>query len=255
MKPKKNIGKFIVIDGVDGSGKSTQRELLVKTLRLEGYECEIVDFPQYGQKSAGAVEEYLSGKYGMLNPYIASIFYAVDRFDASFKIRAWLDAGKIVISDRYVTANAGHQGGKIDGKGERIKFFKWLSDFEYTVLGIPKPDLNIILHMPFNISYKLLSGRKDKKLKFLGKQTKDIHEKSKDHLRRAEKTFVEIAGLFPNTRMVECTEDAKLLEPNQIHNKVWNLVRRSVLSTKHTAGIFSKVQNRLSSGVKIKVSK
>src|SRR5579863_8047931 len=94
-KPKKKSakqqGKFIVIDGTDGSGKKTQFNLLVKELQLGGYEVEIADFPQYGQKSAGMVEEYLDGKYGQLNPQAASIFYAIDRFDASFKIREWIN--------------------------------------------------------------------------------------------------------------------------------------------------------------------
>ena len=107
-------GKFIVIDGTDGSGKATQTKLLVKKLRKEKYKVKLADFPQYNKKSAGLVEEYLSGKYGTeknVGPYVASIFYACDRYDASFKIRKWLKEGNIVISNRYVTANMGHQGG------------------------------------------------------------------------------------------------------------------------------------------------
>lgn len=219
-KPKR--GKFIVIDGVDGSGKSTQLQMLVKAMRLEGHDVEEIHFPQYGFKSAGAVEEYLSGKYGLLDPFSASVLYAIDRFDASFKINSWLDAGKIVISDRYVTANAGHQGGKIDDKQERAKYFKWLNDFEYNVLKIPKPDLNIILHMPAEVSRRLIESRGNEK---------DIHEKDKNHLERAERVFVEISSMFPNTRMVECvTVNGELLAPQQISNKVWDLVRRIVLS-------------------------
>ena len=106
-------GKFIVIDGTNGSGKATQTHLLMEELKLNGYPVEMTDFPQYGTKSAGLIEEYLNGKYGQVGPHAASIFYAIDRFDASFKIRQWLQEGKVVISNRYVTANAGHQGGKI----------------------------------------------------------------------------------------------------------------------------------------------
>ena len=111
---QKQTGKFIVIDGTDGSGKATQTELLVKRLAQAGYEVVMADFPQYGQKSAGLVEHYLNGKYGTaldVGPYRASIFYAADRYDASFQIRQWLKEGKIVISNRYVTANMAHQGG------------------------------------------------------------------------------------------------------------------------------------------------
>lgn len=221
-------GKFIVIDGVDGSGKSTQRELLVNTLKNEAYQVEEIRFPQYGSKSVGAVEEYLAGKYGMLDPYIASVFYAIDRFDASFKINSWLSQGKVVIADRYVTANAGHQGGKIESRPDRIKYFKWLNEFEYNLLGIPKPDLNVILHVPVKVSLKLIKNRPDKKLEHLKDKKKDIHERDVKHLANAEKVFLEISELFPNTRVVECFEHEKLLSPVEVHNKVWNLVRRIV---------------------------
>ncbi len=116
------IGKFIVIDGTDGSGKGTQTEILVNRLRNLGHDVAMADFPQYGQVSAGLVEEYLNGNYGKaeeVGPYRASIFYACDRYDASFKIRKWLEEGKIVISNRYVTANMGHQGGKISSQKRR----------------------------------------------------------------------------------------------------------------------------------------
>ncbi|MEK7097993.1 MAG: thymidylate kinase, partial [Patescibacteria group bacterium] len=132
-------GKFIVIDGTDGSGKTTQLGLLAERLKNLGHLVEIADFPQYNTKSAGLVEEYLSGKYGSadeVGPYRASIFYACDRYDASFKIRKWLEEGKIVISNRYVTANMGHQGGKIDGEKERKEYFDWLYNLEYETFSI-----------------------------------------------------------------------------------------------------------------------
>ena len=139
-----NKGIFIVIDGTDGSGKTTQLNLLVKRLREQGKEVEVADFPQYNQKSAGLVEEYLEGKYGTadeVSPYTASVFYAVDRFDASFKMKEQLKQGKIIISNRYVSASMGHQGGKIKDSEERKKYLEWIQNFEYNVMGIPKPDL------------------------------------------------------------------------------------------------------------------
>jgi dTMP kinase len=249
-KNKQNFkGKLIVIDGVDGSGKGTQTTMLLETLKAEGYQCEVIDFPQYGQKSAGMVEEYLNGKYGPVDPYSSSVFYAVDRFDASFKLRSWLEAGKIVVSNRYVTASAGHQGGKILNDAERIKYFKWLDNLEYSVFKIPKPDLNILLHVPAEVAQKLVDKKNKAQRAYAGGKKRDLHEADLNHLKQAEKVFLEIAELFPNTKMVECVEKAKLLNPQQVHNKVWNLVRRIVLKTNRQAGI---VERRKGAKVRLK---
>ena len=118
-------GKFIVIDGTDGSGKTTQLALLKERLEKEGHSVAIVDFPQYNTKSAGAIEEYLSGKYGSaeeVGPYKASVFYAVDRYDASFNLRRALEEGKIVLANRYLSASLGHQGGKIADRQKEKNF-------------------------------------------------------------------------------------------------------------------------------------
>lgn len=222
-------GKFIVIDGTDGSGKATQTGLLVDELKLNGYQVEMTDFPQYGTKSAGLIEEYLNGKYGQVGPEAASIFYAIDRFDASFKIRQWLAEGMIVISNRYVTANAGHQGGKISDDYDRLKFFKWLDNLEYNIFGIPKPDLNIILHMPAEMAQSLVDKKSAAARNYANGKKRDLHEADLKHLQNAEKVYIEISKLFPNTKLVECTSSGRLLSPEQVHNKVWELVRRIVL--------------------------
>jgi len=225
-------GKFIVIDGTDGSGKTTQFKLLVETLTLNGYDFELADFPQYGNKSAGVVEEYLNGKYGQVNPHAASIFYAVDRFDASFQIRQWLNEGKIVLANRYVTANAGHQGGKIADDQERIKFFKWLDQLEHGIFNIPRPDLNIILHVPAEIAQQLVDKKDVSMREYANGKKRDMHEADLDHLKNAERTYLQIATLFPNTKLVECISEDHLLDPKIIHNKVWELVRRVALKNR-----------------------
>ncbi len=229
-KKKPARGKFIVIDGTDGSGKATQTKMLVETLTLAGYSVEMADFPQYGSKSASMVEDYLiSKKYGQVNPYAASIFYAIDRFDASFKIKQWLDEGKIVVTNRYVTANAGHQGGKIKDRYDRLKYFKWLNNLEYNIFNIPKPDLNIILRVPAEMAQNLAKKKwRENRPHMKGKKS-DLHEEDLDHLKNAEQAYVEIAKLFPNTKLVDCLNRGKLLNPKQVHNKVWELVRRITL--------------------------
>lgn len=222
-------GRFIVIDGTDGSGKATQTDLLVNELKVNGYPVEMTDFPQYGTKSAGLIEEYLNGKYGQVGPEAASIFYAIDRFDASFKIRQWLAEGKIVISNRYVTANAGHQGGKISDDIDRLKYFKWLDNLEYNIFNIPKPDLNIILHMPAEMAQKLVDKKSAATRTYVNGKKRDLHEADIHHLKNAEKVYLQIAKLFPNTKLVECIYQGKLLSPGDVHNKVWELVRRIAL--------------------------
>lgn len=222
-------GKFIVIDGTDGSGKATQVQLLKTRLDILGIPCELADFPQYGQKSAGLVEEYLNGKYGPadeVGPYRASIFYACDRYDASFKIRHWLDEGSIVISNRYVTANMGHQGGKIKDDAERKKYFDWLYALEYETFGIPKPDLNLILHVDAAVAQKLVDnkGARD----YVGGAKRDIHEADLEHLRNAERTYLQIAESFPNFKLVECTRNGDIMGKDEISNLVWSEIAHLV---------------------------
>jgi len=118
---------FIVLDGTDGSGKTTQATLLVERLRKEGHMVETADFPQYEQWSAAFAERYLRGEFGSaleVGAKRSSLFYALDRYAASFQIRSWLKEGKIVISNRYVSANKGHQLGKLRAE-ERKEFLAW----------------------------------------------------------------------------------------------------------------------------------
>jgi dTMP kinase len=219
---------FISIDGTDGCGKATQVKMLVERLMSENYPVEMTDFPQYGTKSAGPVEEYLNGKYGQVGPEASSIFYAVDRFDASFKIREWLNQGKIVISNRYVTANAGHQGGKIADSARRMEYFKWLNDLEYNIFKIPRPDLNIILHVPAEMAQRLVDKKSADQRAYAQGKKRDLHESDINHLKNAEMVYLEIAKTFPNTELIECVRGDRLLTPEEVHDLVWERVKRSL---------------------------
>jgi dTMP kinase len=221
-KPK--MGKFIVVDGTDGSGKATQTEMLIETLKHAGFPAVRLEFPRYTKISSALLQKYLAGDYGILEPHAASVLYAVDRFDAAEDIRAIMEEGNIVIADRYVTSNAGHQGAKIVSKNERIKYYRWLEQLEYNYFGIPRPDLNIILHVPTTVTAKLIAERSKR-----DNRSMDLHERDLEHLRAAERVYLEIAALFPNTKLVECVEKGKMLGRQQIHGKVWDLVRRIAL--------------------------
>lgn len=218
-------GKFIVIDGTDGSGKTTQLQILKNRLEAEGYSVAVADFPQYNNKSAGLVEEYLSGKYGQadeVDAYKASIFYAVDRYDASFQIRRWLREGKIVLANRYTSANLGHQGGKIANPLERRVFFNWLYELEYKIFEIPRPDLSLILHVEAAIAQRLSQARQRED--WNGK-ARDIHEDNLNHLEKAERVYLEIAESFPDFRLVNCTKNQEIMDREEIALLIWLAVR------------------------------
>lgn len=223
-------GKFIVIDGTDGAGKATQTALLVERLKSAGHEVATTDFPQYGKKSAGLVEEYLNGKYGSVNDVdsrIASIFFAADRYDASFQMKQWLAEGKIVISNRYVTANMGHQGAQIADPTARKEFIQWLYDLEYGLFKIPKPDLNIILHVSPEISQQLVDakGHRD----YVGGQKRDILEADLNHLRAAEQTYLDIAVGYPGFQLIECVRDGQIMSREEVAELVWQAVQSVVI--------------------------
>ena len=245
-----------MIDGTDGSGKATQTEFLAGRLRRSGFDVESADFPQYNTKSAGLVEEYLSGKYGgpeEVGPYRASIFYAADRYDASFKIRRWLRGGKIVIANRYVTANMGHQGGKIDNPLEKKHFFDWLYELEYEIFNIPRPDLNIILHVPAEISQRLARGRQ--KLDWVGK-TNDIHQEDLGHLKKAEQAYLQIAQSYPNFALIECAAYGQILSREKISDLIWERIVKLFKSSAYSPPAEKiTVMPKTESALKLKVEK
>ena len=222
-------GKFIVIEGTDGSGKATHLQLAVDKLRAEGKDVEVLDFPQYGTKSAGPVEEYLNGKYGGVNevsPYAASLLYAVDRFDASFRMRQALNAGKVVISNRYVLSNAAHQGTKIKNPAERKKFLEWLDDIEYGAMKIPRPDIIIFLHVPAEIGYELVL-KKTARAHLNGKK-QDIHEADLAYLKSVETTYQELAASDPKINTIECAPRGTLLSIEEINPLVMNIINATL---------------------------
>jgi len=225
---KKNNGYFIVFEGPDGSGKATQTRLLLKYFLKKKYKVKKIDFPQYGKKSAGLVENYLKGNYGSLEsvgPYIASVFYACDRYDASFNIKKWLNDGYIVISDRYTSSSAGHQGGKIENKKERANYIKWLYGLEYNIFKLPKPDISFILRTTSEFSYKLSfkdkDAKKSKNISYLGNKKRDIHEKNKKHLKNNIESYNLLAKQYPQDfKMIDCISKGELLSPDIIHQKI-----------------------------------
>ncbi len=219
-----NHGAFIVIDGSDGSGKSTQYAMLCDRLKTEGIEFKMIKFPQYKQPSAYFVQQYLQGHYGQADEIPAkraSVFYALDRYAAGEDIRQQLDRGVTVIVDRYVAANMGHQGAKMLDEQARREFFAWLDDFEFTIMGIPRPDVNIVLSVTDDQAARNMAKRTAE-----GDHVSDIHEANPDFLRRSAAVYREICELFPDQyHRLDCMQDeATMLPADVTHNQIWELV-------------------------------
>lgn len=219
------IGKLIVLEGIDGSGKTTQFNLLIKKLKKENIKFKTLDFPQYENESSYFIRQYLNGVYGNWNevgPYRTSIFYALDRFDISQEIKKWLNKGYLVISNRYTASNLAHQGSKIKDKNKRRKFFDWVLDFEHNLLGIPRSNLNIVLHLPAEIAQKLIVQKG--KREYLKGFKKDIHEADLKHLKYTEKVYLELSKVYPKEfRLINCFEKPRnnILSVDEIHQKIW----------------------------------
>lgn len=212
------MGKLIVIEGLDGSGKSTQLELLPENLLKSGIKSQTVSFPDYESQSSALVKMYLNGEFGKkpsdVNAYAASLFYAVDRF-ASYKTnwgKTYLNDG-VIVSGRYTTSNAVHQTSKMP-ESEWKGFLDWLYDLEYNKVGIPKPDKVIFLDMPVEVSQKLLTGR------YKGDEAKkDIHESDTEYLDKCRKAAMFTAE-YSGWTVIPCAKDGMPRSIDDIANDV-----------------------------------
>lgn len=205
------MGQFIAIEGGDGSGKATQSKLLAEYAREKGYDVLELSFPQYGSDSAYYVEQYLNGKYGESTDVpaeIGALPYAIDRFAAKDKIEAHIaKPNSLIISDRYIASNLAHQGAKINDKDTRLAFYERTKITEYSVLGVPKPDKNIVLivpteHMQANVDKKDARSYTESK--------RDIHEADANHLENAKSNFEELCRLFPEEfKAINCSQNSE----------------------------------------------
>ena len=217
------MGKLIVLEGTDGSGKATQCAELYEALTREGVSCRKIEFPRYGEESSALIRMYLGGAFGEkpsdVNAFAASTFYAVDRY-ASFK-QDWGEfyrEGGVVLADRYTTSNAVHQGSKLSGRS-REEYLRWLFDFEYRLMGLPEPDLVIYLDVPVTLTAENMHRRETET------NTKaDIHEQDRSYLQQCRIAAAEAADLF-GWRRIACTEQNKMRPIVDIHQEVLRAVK------------------------------
>ena len=218
------MGKLIVIEGTDGSGKSTQFRMLSEHLARDGQDFKHIVFPRYDQDSSALIRMYLGGQFGNrpsdVNAYAASSFYAVDRF-ASYKMDwgQWYEEGGLVLSDRYTTSNAVHQASK-EPEENRAAFLNWLYDFEYDKLQLPRPDLVIYLDVPTDFTEKLLRSRE------AATNTKaDIHEKDMQYLATCRQSG-RFAAEYYGWNVIQCVKDGAMRSIEDIHQEIYALVKR-----------------------------
>ena len=222
MNNEDNNGKIIVIEGTDCTGKSTQSELLTKRLEKEGKKCVFLSFPCYDTPTGKIVGAYLGKNESSksffenpvdLDPKVACLYYAADRKYNIGKVLDYIKNGYYVILDRYVTSNLAHQGCKIENDDERFYMYQWIDKLEYWLLDLPKPDITIFLHVPYDFAKELVKNR----------DNVDEIEKSPEYLKKAERSYVELAGLY-NWNTIECIKDNKLRSIEDIGEEIYNIV-------------------------------
>ena len=218
------MGKLIVIEGTDGSGKSTQFKKLTERVTAEGVAFQKLVFPQYSEPSSALIRMYLGGEFGTnpsdVNAYAASAFYAVDRY-ASYKKSwgEWYDNGGLILSDRYTTSNAVHQASKEPAE-KRQDYLKWLYEFEYEKLGMPAPDLVIYLDVPTDFSEKMMRKREQ------DTNTKaDIHEQDLSYLATCRE-MGRAAAQYYGWRIIDCVKDGQMRSIEDIHEEIYRLVHQ-----------------------------
>jgi len=229
---KQNPGFLVVVGGVDGSGKSTQVNLILQRLLASGRRAALIHFPNYNSPTGEFIKkEYLGGNLGTLaevGAYPASLLYALDRWAAGKKIKEMLAEGFVVMLDRYVESNLAFQGGKIDEPDARHEFYERIENLEYEWLKIPRPDLNLILHISAQTSAMLRGKRYQEQLLDIadaGKPAVDIHEADLVYLKKIEQIYLEIAAR-PHYKLLECEQGGQLLSIEAINEMIWGEIQK-----------------------------
>jgi dTMP kinase len=228
---------LIAIEGIDGAGKRTQCDLLKSRLERTGLQTETLSFPRYGQTLvSGLVADYLNGKLGDLDsvdPRLAALLYAVDRFETRDRIHDLSRAVDIVLLDRYVGSNFAYQGARIDAQ-QLQSFVTWIIELEYGVFAVPRPDLTIYLDVPVNLAVDLISR---KGLRTYTSQASDLHERNRGYLRACRSAYQELARMSPDSPwfLIPCAQtDGQLRSPLEISESIWRIVSEAVRG--HVAG-------------------
>jgi len=220
MSPR---GKFIVLEGIDGSGKRTQLEMLSRALAERAICCEEVSFPNYSGFFGKLVARFLNGDFGPLesvDPHFSALLYAGDRFESKPKMTPALEGGKVLLADRYIGSNLAHQGARV-APGERGEFLRWLRELEYQIYGLPAEDLVVYLRVPVEEAHRLIG---EKSAREYTSRRRDLQEASLTHLSAAAEVYDQLATQ-PNWMRLECTDAAgSLRAPSSIHKEIMSVI-------------------------------
>lgn len=217
------MGKLIVLEGTDGSGKSTQFKRLTQRLASEGMDFQKLVFPQYQEESSALIRMYLGGEFGDkpedVNAYAASTFYAVDRYASYKKVwQSYYEGGGLMMADRYTTSNVVHQGSKLP-PDERSAFFAWLEEFEFDCLGLPRPDLVIYLDVSTAATETMMRKREEST-----NTHADIHERDVEYLKTCRETGRQAAQHY-GWKLIQCENGGVMRPIEDIHEEIYALVK------------------------------
>jgi len=216
------MGKLIVFEGIDGSGKSTQFKLMCSRYESEGVRFNRLTFPQYQEQSSALIKMYLNGEFGEnpedVNPYAASTFFAVDRYASYIKVwRDYYRSGNLILTDRYTTSNALHQGSKLP-ENKRSDFFKWLYEFEFGLMELPKPDIVIYMDIPTEKAIERIKSRQA-----VTGGASDIHERDIGYLKECRSCGNQAADFF-GWRKVSCFSGQTPRSEQEIHEEIYQIL-------------------------------
>ena len=223
-------GKLIAIEGIDGSGKRTQLDLLARALDSRGIQTMQISFPRYESSFGKLVAQFLNGDFGSLDavdPHFSALLYAGDRLEAKSEIEVALEAGKVVLADRYIASNLAHQTSRVAPE-RREEFLAWLKNVEYGIYGLPVEDLILYLHVPTAEAHRLIGlkvGRAYTSLRH------DLQEADVAHLEQASANIYDQLAVLPNWTRINCTDPAGvLLSPYEIHGSIVKAVESRIFS-------------------------
>lgn len=222
--------KLVVIEGLDGAGKSTQMEMLRKYLSKEGIGHEYMHFPRTESPWFGElISRFLRGEFGTaasVDPYLVAILYAGDRNDASSVLKRWLSEGRLVLLDRYTYSNIAYQCAKLSEKSQRHRLRKWITELEFDHFGIPVPDLNIFLDVPFSFTERKLKASRTGTDRSYLNGSSDVHEADTEFQRRVRDVYIDTAADDPRLTIVNCSDDkGKMLSPGEVFSKIEMLLK------------------------------